>query len=392
MYRDIDGILVWGDPLDNAVDQMRNCLKTAEGGILCADHHVGYAVPIGGVVAYSPNHISPSGVGYDIACGNKAVRLDVKYSDIRDNIQKIMDEVWKRISFGIGRHNKEDVDHALFYDDAAWDIEYVGSLKDMSRNQLGTVGSGNHYVDIFKDENDDIWIGVHFGSRGLGHKIANHYITAGGGSDGMNVDPVVLDLDTELGSEYLASMELAGRYAYAGRDWVCDRVSKIIGANVVEEIHNHHNFAWKETHFGSDYWIVRKGATPAFPGQKGFVGASMGEISVILEGVDSDESRAAMYSTVHGAGRLLSRTQAAGKRKKRGEKRIGGIVDWNAVRSDIAKENIILKGGGADEAPECYKRLDEVLEFHKDTVRIVHKLEPIGVAMAGEDTFDPYKD
>src|ERR1700679_1639911 len=116
-------------------------------------------------------------------------------------------------------------------------------------------------------------------------------------------------------------MKLAGRYAYAGRDWVCQRVAKILGAKVKKEIHNHHNFAWREKHGDKDYWVVRKGATPAFPGQRGFVGGSMGDISVILQGKDFDndyyghvhEAKSSLFSTIHGAGRVMSRTAAKGR-------------------------------------------------------------------------------
>jgi tRNA-splicing ligase RtcB len=115
-------------------------------------------------------------------------------------------------------------------------------------------------VDIFADELERVWIGVHFGSRGLGHKTATYFLHAAGATDGMDVDPCILPVESDLGADYLACMELAGRYAYAGRDWVCDRVRRILGASALEEVHNHHNYAWRETHQGEDLWVVRKGA------------------------------------------------------------------------------------------------------------------------------------
>lgn len=389
--RKILGIPVWGDPHDEiALKQIQNCAKDAVHVALMADHHVGYAVPIGGVVAYE-DKVSPSGVGFDIACGNKAVLTDAYGRDVKRDIKKIMDDIFETISFGVGRRNNEEVDHELF-DDDAWSIDPAKNLKDMARAQLGTVGSGNHYVDIFIDEQDRIWIGVHFGSRGLGHKIASHFIKAGGGRDGMHVDPVLLDINSSLGAEYLQLMNLAGRYAYAGRDWVCQRVANILGANIVEEVHNHHNFAWTEVHDGRNLVVMRKGATPAFPGQKGFVGGSMGDISVIIEGVESDHSSESLYSTVHGAGRVMSRTEAAGKKKGFKGRRMGGRVTRKMMLDWINEQGVELRGAGTDESPHCYKRLPEVLEHHKETIRILHTLRPIGVAMAGEDEFDPYKD
>ncbi len=393
-YQIIDGVPVWGEPLQNAVDQIANCKKGAARVALMADHHLGYAVPIGGVVAYR-NKISPSGVGYDIACGNKAARLDADGADVEKNISGIMDEIFASIAFGIGRGNKERVDHQLFADDPAWDIPLAASLNNLARQQLGTVGSGNHYVDVFKDENGSIWIGVHFGSRGLGHRLATHFLKAAGGRDGMNVDPVAIDVESQLGQEYLACMRLAGRYAYAGRDWVASKVASIIGAEILEEVHNHHNFAWCEDHNGESFWVVRKGATPAFPGQKGFVGGSMGDISAIIEGKDSDEGKLSLYSTIHGAGRVLGRREAAGKTKwKKGRiiKKTEGKISRAMMMEWVRSREVELRGAGTDESPHCYKRLPEVLKHHGETISILHTLTPLGVAMAGADEFDPYKD
>jgi tRNA-splicing ligase RtcB len=387
----IDGIPVWGTPVDEgALVQIKNCARTADKLALMADHHKGYAVPIGGVVAYEDS-ISPSGVGYDIACGNKAVCTDAPASEVRKNIAVIMDDVWRFVSFGIGRNNAEHVDHALF-DDPTWSHPAVAPLKDMARGQLGTVGSGNHYVDIFEDEAGLVWVGVHFGSRGLGHKTASHFLKAAGATDGMDVDPCVIAAGSPLGEDYLACMELAGKYAYAGRDWVCGRVVNILGAHVTEEVHNHHNFAWRERHDLRDLWVVRKGATPAFPGQRGFVGGSMGEISVIIEGVENAHASESMYSTIHGAGRVMGRMQAKGKVSKSGEVKRVGLVTQQMMDGWVNRAGVELRGAGLDESPDCYKRLPEVLAEHSDSIKILHTLKPIGVAMAGANEFDPFRD
>jgi tRNA-splicing ligase RtcB len=356
-----------------------------------ADHHLGYSVPIGGVLAYK-DKVSPSGVGYDIACGNKAVLTDLEAKDIVKHMPSIMDRVFREISFGVGRRNETPIEHPLF-DSSAWGDEAVAPLKDMARAQLGTVGSGNHYVDIFADELGRVWIGCHFGSRGLGHKTATYFLKAGGAKDGINVEPLLFHEDSELGQRYLSCMELAGQYAYAGRDYVCDTVSTILGARVVDSVHNHHNFAWAECHGGESYWVVRKGATPAFPGQRGFVGGTMGEASVILEGVDCPEADTAFRSTVHGAGRIMSRTEAAGKSRwiKGVKTRVGvGKITDEMMRD--ATRHIELRGAGLDESPQAYKRLPEVLAAQGPTIRILHTLTPLGVAMAGANEMDPYKD
>jgi tRNA-splicing ligase RtcB (3'-phosphate/5'-hydroxy nucleic acid ligase) len=387
----IGNIPVWGPPDEGALSQIKTCAKTADKVALMADHHKGYAVPIGGVVAYK-NSISPSGVGFDIACGNKAVLLDVSGPALRANIGKIMDEVFQTISFGIGRRNAEQVDHPLF-DGSAWKCEAAAPLKQMAREQLGTVGSGNHYVDLFTDEQDRVWIGVHFGSRGLGHKIATWFLKKAGAKDGMDVDPCVIDANSDLGDQYIKCMHLGGEYAYAGRDWVCRKVAKILGATILEEVHNHHNFAWRETHDNEEYWVVRKGATPAFPGQKGFVGGTMGETSVILEGIENDEAKHSLYSTVHGAGRVMGRMEARGKTdRKTGQVLRPGKVTTEMMQGWLKKANVELRGAGLDESPDCYKRLSEVLSEHGKSIRVLHTLTPVGVAMAGVNEFDPYKD
>ncbi len=402
----IDGVAVFGDPIDTAaLDQMRRTKShpAVRASALMADHHKGYAVPIGGVVAYE-GAISPAGVGYDIACGNKAVLTDMPADAARASIATIMDDIVATISFGVGRKNAERVDHDLF-DDPAWTLIKHLNLRDKAAAQLGTVGSGNHYVDIFTDEQNRVWVGVHFGSRGLGHGIANWALKEGGASDGMDVAPLVLESDSALGTDYLAAMNLAGRYAYAGRDWVGDRVVRILGATKLEEVHNHHNFAWPEKHGGQDVWVVRKGATPAFPGQRGFVGGSMGDDAVILEGIEpAGNPHAAalnqehsLFSTVHGAGRVMSRNAARGRRMKVQGRWVDdpkhpGRISRQEMQKWIRQRGVVLRGADTDEAPQAYKRLPDVLRHHAGTVRVLHTLSPIGVAMAGAGEFDPYKD
>jgi tRNA-splicing ligase RtcB len=381
-------VLVIGDHDERTVQQLERCVRAEEGaaGVLCADGHVGYSQPVGGAVAYR-DHISVSGVGYDIGCGNKAVRTDLVHADIAAELPRIMDAIVARISFGVGRHSNEPADHPVLDRIRRADAAPQRALADLAAAQLGTVGAGNHYVDLFADEEGVVWVGVHFGSRGFGHRTATAYLErAGERRGGMDAPPTLLAADSELGQEYIAAMELAGAYAYAGRDVVAERVLGVLGATETASVHNHHNFAWRETHDGEEWWVVRKGCTPAFPGQQGFVGSTMGETSVILEGADTPAARAAFYSTVHGAGRRLSRTQARGKKGRR------GLIDYSRVRADLRARGIELRGGAADEAPDAYKRLDVVLAEHGDSIRVLHRLTPLGVAMAGPDIADPYRD
>ncbi|MFA8438587.1 RtcB family protein [Pueribacillus sp. YX66] len=375
------------------------------GGVLCADGHYGYSQPVGGVIVYD-NQISPSGVGYDIACGNKAVKTNLKYADIKDNIATIMDEIAKRISFGIGRKNKEKVDHELF-DAPEWEVyREIGkhehdSLKKLAQDQLGTVGSGNHFVDVLvEEETGDIWIANHFGSRGFGHKTASGFLNLANGrkfsdrapGESMEQPPTLIDLDSELGEMYYTAMTLAGRYAYAGRDYVIKQVLDIMEAEALFEVHNHHNYAWKEKHHGKEYIVVRKGATPSAPGQLGFIGGSMADISVIVRGKDTSENKQAFYSTVHGAGRIMSRTKAAGRMNWKTRKRRGGVISEEQMNKAVRAYGVELRGAGTDESPFVYRKLQDVLDAHAETIDIVHLLKPIGVCMAGANEFDPYKD
>ena len=416
---------IFGTHDENTLNQLADVGTRAARTALMADGHMGYIMPIGGVAAYR-DMVSVAGVGFDIACGNCAIRTDVKLEDLGKTsgkldfmLNRLADDIESHISFGVGRSNKAadaPTDHALF-DSDAWTVlrDRAGhglarQLKDKARDQLGTVGSGNHYVDVFVDESGYIWVGVHFGSRGLGHGIASGFMAISQGAvwgDRVKEAEALLSLQSSMGQDYWTLMNLAGEYAYAGREWVARTVVKLLGAREVEMVHNHHNFAWRETHgvpatIGESFTaplmnytteeliVVRKGATPAFPGQKGFVGGSMGDVSVILEGTQDEAvegiQRDALFSTVHGAGRVMSRTQAKGKRGQ------PGLVTPDMMNDWLRKENVILRGGGLDESPHAYRRLPEVLEAQRGTVKILHELRPLVVVMAGANEFDPYKD
>ena len=404
----IDNIPIWGEHEEGTIGQIRRCAadERVASAALMADGHLGYAMQIGGVIAYR-DAISPNGVGFDISCGNKAARTDIRAADIRADLGGIMDTIARTVVFGIGRTSGQNTDHPLFADPTWRDVPQLGKLKSLAREQLGTVGSGNHYVDLFEDEEGWVWIGVHFGSRGLGHRICTGFLNLAAGrgwddkspGESMDAPAVVLPLDGALGQDYHAAMQLAGRYAYAGRDFVVGQVLGILGATATDEVHNHHNYAWEETHGGERVIVIRKGATPAFPGQRGFIGGSMGDVSVIIEGVAGDEARLALHSTVHGAGRVMSRTRAAGKRRwtKVDGRRVQqqsrpGEISTTMMHDWLRRVGVELRGGGTDESPHVYRRLPEVLAFHSGTIRILHTLTPLGVAMAGEDVFDPYKD
>lgn len=438
------------EPEENAVEQLAACLvdERAVAGALMADHHLGYSMPIGGVVAYD-GAISPSGVGFDIGCGNKAVLTPLTVEDVgaggppgvptlgnpdesgglspdrnqgrneasdhaysRSEIPRLMAEIQRVVAFGMGRSNDTPLDHPLFDTHAHTlrELDRLGgtklALSQKARAQLGTVGSGNHYVDLLADENDRVWVANHFGSRGLGHTIATGFLNLAAGKPfdergKEREDPTVIPTDTDLGQAYLASMQLAGDYAYAGRDYVIGQVLGILGTTAEVEVHNHHNYAWLE----NGLWVVRKGATP-LTSDLAFIGGSMGDGAAIVRGTGDDIG--ALASAPHGAGRVMSRTKAAGRWKKINEERTRpdgttytykrrlrdettAAVNWRNVQADLRTRGIVVLGSGADEAPEVYKPLDQVLAAHSN-IEIVHRLRPLGVVMAGDDTFDPYKD
>jgi tRNA-splicing ligase RtcB len=434
---------IYGEHDARTLEQLERCVaaEPRARGVLCADGHVGYSMPIGGVVAYH-GVVSPSGVGYDIACGNLAVQTRLRMADLPvAELPRIADEIQRRVSFGIGRKNNEPVESPVLERIAASSIPQQRALAPMAASQLGTVGSGNHYVDVLEDEAGRVWVAVHFGSRGFGHKTATGFMNIaqgrafddGKGEGEMDAPPLLLDIRQPSGQDYIEAMTLAGEYAYAGREAVVAKVLEILGTQAEWTVHNHHNFAWREQHHGEDRWVVRKGATPAFPGQWGFVGGSMGDISVVLRGVESAASAEALYSTVHGAGRVMSRTQAAGKQKwikawccgqrdcggslpvatPRGadgsnpkcpkcgartnkrtwmERLKNGLVDFDAEKAALAARGIVLRGAGADEAPPVYRPLQRVLDAHAGTIEVVHTLQPRIVVMAGGEEVDPYKD
>ncbi len=395
-------ITIFGrDIIDRAaIEQLERCVGEDDIGVLNADAHHGYRHPIGGAVAYR-DKISLSGVGFDIACGNKAVRTNIRAADV--DIARVMDEIVRRISFGVGRKSKEPVDHPVLERIAHAEFKPQRKLYTLAAEQLGTVGGGNHYVDLYRDDDGWLWVAVHFGSRGFGHRTTMGFIALSQGRSfddhvpegSMDAPPILFDARSELGQDYLAAIELAGEYAYAGRDIVVEKVLEILGARATYTVHNHHNFLWREEHFGHEWWVVRKGCTPAFPGQASFIGSTMGDIAVIVEGMESELARRALYTTVHGAGRTMSRTQAAGKRRWRRGRWVQvspGLVNFEQVKAQLRSRGIELRGGGADEAPQCYKPLREVLARHEGTIRILWTLYPLGVAMAGEQDFDPYKD
>ncbi|HMQ35630.1 MAG TPA: RtcB family protein [Chloroflexaceae bacterium] len=406
-----DRATIFGEPDERTLAQLRRVAadpRVARAALM-ADAHVGYSMPIGGVAAYR-NAVSPSGAGYDIACGIKAVATDLRAADVlptRAARERIADTMAATIAFGMGRTNPDPVDHPLF-DDPLWRERELAPLKAKAAAQLGTVGAGNHFVDLLADEAGRLWVMAHFGSRGLGHTIASGFLNLAAGrrfadrapGEAMDQPPTVIGLDSQLGQYYQAAHNLAGDYAYAGRDAVVGQVLALLGARAVDDVHIHHNFCFVEEHDGETLVVVRKGATPLAPGQRGAMGGSMGGVSAVVRGRDTTEARAALSSAPHGAGRIMSRTQAAGKKKwvagpggkKRPTRVSPGQVTRAMMDEALAAADVVLRGGDEEEAPHVYRDLRAVLAAHAATLEVEHWLHPLVVCMAPSETFDPYKD
>src|SRR5512142_192051 len=240
-------IKTFGPVDERSLKQLERCMSAgdAELGVLCADHHPGYSQPIGGAIAYE-GYISPSGVGYDIGCGNKAAQTELTRADLDElgGVEKVMREITRRISFGMGVPARERVDHPVLEKIRTAEFGPQRALSQLAESQLGTVGSGNHYVDLMEDEEGKVWVGVHFGSRGFGHKTASGFLALAEGKrfgdravgGEMDSPPVLFEVESELGQSYLWAMELAGEYAYAGRDVVVAKVLEILGAEATHEV------------------------------------------------------------------------------------------------------------------------------------------------------------
>lgn len=376
----------WGTDLEaSAVDQLRNAcnLPVAVAGALMPDAHQGYGLPIGGVLA-TDNAVIPFAVGVDIACRMKLTVLDMPVAALAGQRDRLANALEKETFFGVGAGNRGRRTHDVMDED--WTITAVTtSLKDRAADQLGTSGSGNHFAEFgtLTLDRDDLGLkaGVyvallsHSGSRGTGAGVAEHYSKLA-----MSKHPELpkellhlawLDLDSQEGQEYWLAMELMGRYAAANHELIHRHMAKHLGVNVLLDIENHHNFAWKENHGGREVIVHRKGATPAGVGVLGIIPGSMGTAGYVIRGKGNIES---LLSASHGAGRRMSRTAA----KER--------FTWSDAKKFLAERNVVLISAGLDEIPMAYKDIETVMAAQADLVEPVARFDPrlVKMAPAGE--------
>ena len=381
---------IWGEGLEaGALQQMINAanLPVAVAGALMPDAHQGYGLPIGGVLA-TDNAVIPYAVGVDIACRMKLTVLDIAPTELLDHEDRLTKALEKETRFGVGATFRDRRDHEVM--DADWGVSPVTKQnRDKAWSQLGTSGSGNHFVEFgtltLHQPDLGLAAGVylallsHSGSRGTGAAVASHYSKLA-----MSRHPELphelkhlawLDMDSDDGREYWAAMQLMGQYAAANHAMIHRHVAEHLGARVLLDVENHHNFAWKEIHSGREVIVHRKGATPAGTGVLGIIPGSMGDPGFVVRGKGVAES---LKSASHGAGRRMSRTAALKQ------------FTWDDAMKYLRERGVKLISAGLDEVPMAYKNIDEVMAAQRDLVDIAARFDPrlVKMAPAGEQPED----
>jgi len=380
----------WGEGLDHdAVMQMEKAclLPVSVAGALMPDAHVGYGLPIGGVLA-TENAVIPYAVGVDIACRMKMTVLDIPVRDLERKQDRLTRAIEVETRFGVGANFKERRAHDVL--DADWSVSPITKQnKDRAWSQLGTSGSGNHFVEFglftAHDRTGELEAGTyvallsHSGSRGTGAAVCDHYSKIA-----FNQFPDLpselkrlawLSLDSQEGQEYWHAMELMGQYAAANHACIHRHIVENLGAHVLLDLENHHNFAWKENHVidGVEREVVvhRKGATPAGQGVMGIIPGSMASPGFVVSGKGNAES---LNSASHGAGRAMSRKAANGK------------FNWKEVNRFLRERGVTLISAGLDEVPMAYKDIRKVMDAQSDLVTVRGQFDPklVKMAPAGE--------
>jgi len=379
----------WGDSgiePESHVQMRQACaLPMATAAALMPDAHVGYGLPIGGVLALD-NAVVPYAVGVDIACRMKLSVLDMPASTLTDRLKFDLFEraIERGTRFGVGSVHEHRQDHSVM-DRDWWVTRITRENKDKAWKQLGTSGSGNHFVEFghLTLSQADAELGLeageyvallsHSGSRGTGASVCSTYSAIARARLPKKYESLGrlawLDLESEAGQEYWAAMNLMGEYAAANHDVIHRLVSKLLGAKIIAGVENHHNFAWKEVHGGREVIVHRKGATPAGKGALGVIPGSMADPAFVVRGKGVAES---LNSASHGAGRRMSRTAAKQK------------FTWNAVRKNLETRGIKVLSAGADEVPGVYKNIEDVMREQQDLVEIVARFDPKIVKMCGD--------
>lgn len=373
---------------EGALRQMATAMRLpiAKAGALMPDAHQGYGLPIGGVLA-TENAVIPYGVGVDIGCRMCMSIYEIPETILEDRKEDLKKMLIRNTKFGKATF-RQPMDHEVLENKLFNEIKVVKELKDRAAAQIGSSGGGNHFVEFgiteIVDENNEFKLPVgkylallsHSGSRGFGANIAKYYTKLAMDKCKLPQEAkhlAWLDLNTEEGQEYWLAMNLAGDYASACHHQIHNRMAVGLRATPVVMIENHHNFAWKEKdHEGNEIVVHRKGATPAGKGVLGIIPGSMTAPGYIVRGKGEASS---INSASHGAGRVMSRTQAK------------NTLDKNAVVNHITEAGVEVIGSGIDEAPMAYKDIKQVMESQKDLVEVVGSFQPKIVRMCGDEKF-----
>ncbi len=373
---------IYGTGLNaESLKQMENAcrLPVAVSGALMPDAHVGYGLPIGGVLAVD-NAVIPYAVGVDIACRMKMSILDMPVGALKGETGRLINVLERETAFGIGAHYKKRLEHDVM--DDKWSVTSItAGIKDKAWQQLGTSGSGNHFVEygvltimnteLGLDQGEYLAVLSHSGSRGAGQLVAKHYsdiakeLRKGLPRELSHLS--WLDLDSEAGQEYWEAMELMGRYAAANHELIHRRIIRSLRANVLMDIENHHNFAWKEVHDNKEVVVHRKGATPAGKDILGIIPGSMATPGFVVKGKGEHDSLA---SASHGAGRLFSRSETKKK------------FTWQEARKMLKLKGVTLISAGLDEVPMAYKDIEEVMAAQSSLVEVMARFDPKIVKMS----------
>ncbi len=376
----------WGDDLEaHSIEQMAWACKlpVAVQGALMPDAHRGYGLPIGGVLA-TEKSVIPYAVGVDIACRVKLTVLDWPVDHLESKHDELKNALVRETQFGIGAKFKNKRTHDVL--DMDWSVSPVTQAnKDRAWSQLGSSGSGNHFVEFGVLRVDDTTLDLepgkylallsHSGSRGTGAAVCDVYSTRA-----MEQHPELpeslqhlswLDLDSADGQEYWAAMELMGEYASANHECIHRHIHAALGSEVLLDVENHHNFAWKEVHGDRELVVHRKGATPAGAGAIGIIPGSMATPAYIVRGLGHADS---LNSAAHGAGRVMSRTQAT------------KTLRWEDAKAFLKERNVELLSAGLDEVPAVYKDINSVMAAQSDLVEPLASFQPrmVRMAKAGE--------
>lgn len=366
---------------EESLRQMENAcrLPVSVAGALMPDAHVGYGLPIGGVLA-TDNAVIPFAVGVDIACRMKMSVLDLPVKALAGEKDRLVNALERETAFGVGAHFRQRRTHAVIDEDWAFS-RITKRVKDKAWKQLGTSGSGNHFVEFGRltvlegglglEPGEYVALLSHSGSRGAGQEVARHYSDiAREQRRGLPKELAHLSwltLDSEEGQEYWQAMELMGRYASANHELIHRYIARNLKAEVLLAIENHHNFAWKEQHEEREVIVHRKGATPADSGVLGIIPGSMATPGFVVRGKGEPAS---LRSASHGAGRLVSRKKAKES------------FTWHEAKKMLEAREVVLISAGLDEVPMAYKDINEVMQAQSDLVDIMARFDPRIVKMA----------